>query len=163
MSAAKRKGTATLAERLARRTVITPSGCHEWTGYCHPTRGYGQIGLGVRSAGIGETHRVAYELAHGPIPPGMFVCHRCDNPPCVNPDHLFLGTHTDNMRDMVTKGRGSGARGLRNHNARLTDEQVQEIRAQYVPGVNASKIARRFGISRQYVRELAQGKWRKVA
>ena len=72
--------------------------CWLWEG-CIDRRGYGRIGRE-------RAHRRMWQSCHGPIPAGMFVCHTCDNPPCVRPDHLFLGTHTDNMRDMVSKGRG---------------------------------------------------------
>ena len=77
--------------------------CIEWQGPRYPN-GYGQVRLPKqRSRGA---HRVAYEQAFGPIPEGMVVCHRCDNPPCVNPEHLFVGTQLDNQRDMRAKGRG---------------------------------------------------------
>jgi hypothetical protein len=83
--------------------VAQGDGCWEWTGYIRPD-GYGQFGV---DRSIHErAHRMAYQLTAGPIPKGIDVCHRCDNPACVRPDHLFLGTRSDNMRDMVAKGRG---------------------------------------------------------
>lgn len=75
--------------------------CHIWIGYRNPA-GYGVFIVDRKPVGA---HRMAWRLANGPIPDGMLVCHRCDNPSCVNPDHLFLGTQLDNMRDMVKKKR----------------------------------------------------------
>lgn len=94
---------ASVAERFDRIGVtVTPEGCHEWRG-ARRAGGYGAVSVAVRQTDY--AHRVAWQLAFGPIPDGMFVCHRCDNPPCCNPEHLFLGTNADNMRDMVAKGR----------------------------------------------------------
>lgn len=93
--------------------------CWEWTGFTRKD-GYGLIGLGRRSDGIARAHRVAWELHFGPIPDGLYVCHRCDNRKCVRPDHLFLGTPQDNVDDMVRKGRSvapSSPSGLKNHKA----------------------------------------------
>jgi hypothetical protein len=89
---------------------------------------------------------------HGPIPNGMLVCHTCDNRPCINIEHLFLGTHADNSSDMVSKGRQ--AQGERNGNAKLTLEQVTEIRSRYVPRsahANTYTLAREFGVSRSAI------------
>lgn len=91
------------ADRLARRLIKAPSGCIEWTGYRSPA-GYGKIRVGGK--GI-LAHRFAWELVNGPIPPGMCVCHRCDNPPCCNVAHLWLGTQADNNADMYAKGRSA--------------------------------------------------------
>jgi HNH endonuclease len=98
-----------LGKRALRRTlkagiVIDPNtGCHLWTGSTNKGT-YGSVHGRVKIS----THRLAYELAHGPIPKGFCVLHRCDNPACCNPEHLYLGTQADNMADMVRKGRGRG-------------------------------------------------------
>lgn len=76
------------------------AGCWEWSGL-RSARGYGRFGHDSRRA-----HRIAWELTFGPVPDGLLVCHTCDNPPCIRPEHLFLGTDADNARDMVAKGRG---------------------------------------------------------
>jgi hypothetical protein len=102
----------------------------------------------------------------------MFVCHTCDNPPCCNPAHLFLGSAADNARDMALKGRGRGAEGTHNWNAKLADDQVREIRRRYVRQYeryirgwksNAAALAAEYGITPQYVAMLAAGRWRKSA
>jgi hypothetical protein len=118
--------------------------CIEWEGY-RERKGYGK--RGNRYA-----HRMAWEEAHGPIPDGMCVCHTCDNPPCVNIEHLFLGTHADNMTDMVTKGRSQ--KGEVNSQARLTEADVRAIRsAPRRPGVYA-ELMQRFGLSYHHIHRI---------
>lgn len=90
-------------------------------------------------------HRVAWELSFGPVPAGLFVCHHCDNPRCVRPDHLFVGTHDANMRDRDRKGRLS--HGERHVMARLTTAQVAEIRRRWRQGgVTQQRLADEFGV-----------------
>lgn len=93
-----------LADRLwAKVDVRGPDDCWEWQG--SKVGEYGHIGVGGRENKLVLTHRAAYEVSVGPIPDGMKVCHTCDNPPCCNPKHLFLGTQADNVRDRDAKGR----------------------------------------------------------
>ena len=135
--------------RFWRRVSYSPTGCWEWKG-AHANYGYGQVYIGGR---IQRAHRIAWEMFYGPIPPGIKVCHACDNPPCVRPDHLFLGTQADNLHDMLAKGRhftpfGSREqRGEANLTAKLTEKSVREIRRLGAYGMFQKDIAARYGIT----------------
>lgn len=134
----------TLVERLMARVEKTES-CWLWTGSVDPC-GYGRI---VSNRRIDSTHRVAYAAFKGEIPNGMCVCHACDTPRCVNPDHLWLGSQAENMRDMLRKGRSTitHRRGESNRNAKLTEKDVREIRRLYGNGgVTTTEIGRLFGV-----------------
>lgn len=112
---------ATLAERLWEKIDVRgPCECWPWTGYCNP-QGYGSIVAGGRGRPEHAT-RVLWRLMRGPVPEGLLVCHRCDNPPCCNPAHLFLGTTQDNSDDAAAKGRLRGG-PLKHHDVpkRLRD------------------------------------------
>jgi hypothetical protein len=123
-----------------------PDECWEWIGHRNKN-GYGTIRPGGRgNASVTATH-VSYELANGPIPNGLWVLHRCDNPACVNPNHLFLGTHQDNVDDMIAKGRKRAAHGEAQHNSKLTTEQVIAIRQRYAAGnITMYQLAAEYGI-----------------
>lgn len=116
---------------------IERDGCWEWTGVRMPT-GYGLVSVYNRQI---LAHRRAFVLANGrELKAGEFVCHHCDNPPCINPAHLFAGTPADNMTDMVSKGR------QRNW-SKLTENQVREIRADCELGEKYERLASRYGVS----------------
>jgi hypothetical protein len=110
-------------------------------------------------------HRIAYERAKGPIPAGLYVCHTCDNPPCCNPAHLFVGSSRDNTRDMIQKGRSRviGAHGETNPAHKLTENDVRMIRALY-PRLSQVAIARRFRINQTIVSDIVRREiWKHVA
>lgn len=142
----------TVARRLAMHSdrVGGPDACWLWTAG-RDRYGYGQMRL-VRPRRLVGAHRVAWELANGPIPDGMCVCHHCDTPACVNPTHLFLGTIGDNMRDKARKGRcGPGAMSgpveYWNHHTTLTPYLVRCIRALVHDGHTHRAVGRWFGVS----------------
>jgi hypothetical protein len=142
--------------------VQITDGCWLWAG--GKTRsGYGGFWLNNRTL---PAHRVAWELTNGPIPEGLFACHKCDVRACVNPGHLFLGTQLDNMRDKLAKGRvgecapKNPAKGARNHNAKITDAIALGIRA--ASGSHRS-IGERFGVSRSSVTLIrARKQWKHI-
>lgn len=120
---------------------VPETGCWIWLGAWNSRR-YGRIASGGRNPRIAS--RLFYEHFVGPIPTGHFVCHKCDTPPCVNPDHLFVGTPKENAADMAAKGRHAPVRGTSNPNTRLTEADVLEIREWRE---SHRKTAKKFGIS----------------
>lgn len=125
---------------------IDENGCWNWTGF--KRRGYGSISIQGKNKPV---HRVAYELWVEPIPEGMWVCHKCDNPSCFNPQHLFIGTPNDNMQDCIRKGRMNKPRGEDHGNCKLTISQVLEIRKLASEGMTHPTIADMFCIGRSGV------------
>ncbi len=99
-------------------------------------------------------HRASWEIHVGAIPEKMEVCHKCDNPACWNPKHLFLGSHTDNMRDALAKGRLKPLKGSDHSQAKLTEAQVRQIRAEYKKGLGPV-LAKRFGVNRNTITMIA--------
>lgn len=143
------------------------AGCWEWQGTRVGSRrnlsGYGQVRYGGTYF---VAHRVSWVLHRGPIPAGMLVCHRCDNPPCVRPDHLFLGTAADNAHDREAKGRrrGGARGGSLNFRAKVTEEQVREARRRRAQGATCVAIAADLGLSKGAVVQMTNGRtWRNVA
>jgi hypothetical protein len=147
-------------------TVKPETGCWEWN-LSRDKRNYGIAWLQQGNGGSQvAAHRATWILFNGPIPAGMFVCHRCDNPPCCNPSHLFLGTHEDNMADCIAKGRfkPGWVPGERNGRATITSATAKQIyRAYHLGGTSHRRLAREFGVSRDIVRRIVRGQNWKTA
>jgi len=152
--------------------IDTTGTCWEWHGSMAPN-GYGQF---YREKGKSrQAHRIAWEYENGEIPQGLYVCHKCDNRKCCRPDHLFLGTHSDNMRDMVSKNRHNtvpgcfamlkvrNCSGSRNPQAKLSEEDAELIKS--IPKVygRGAKVARHFGVHEEIVSGIWRGKrWKHI-
>lgn len=128
-------------------------GCWLWTATKNED-GYGQFKLDGQ---MRRAHKVSYELFVGPIPEGLDVLHKCDNRGCVNPNHLEVGTHGDNMRQMAERGRS--AKGEGHGSAKLTEDQVLEIRGRYAAGgVSQRALAAEYGVSHTTIRRVVSNK-----
>lgn len=121
-------------------------GCWFWTGATYP-KGYGLFTFQGRTW---RTNRFIWTVTFGAVPEGLFVCHRCDNPSCVKPDHLFLGTHQDNMADMTRKSR----RGKGSARGKLTPQTVRGIRTALKGTSTQHEIARQFGVNQSTIRDI---------
>ena len=143
--------------KIKKQTIIGKDGCLLWSGY-KDKNGYGIMNMKSKNR---KVHRVVYYLTFGSIPDGMFICHTCDNPSCINPDHLFLGTPNDNVQDMVRKGRGRiGGKphpGQKNGMSKLTNEDVLFIRKNYKT-IKYKEIAKMFGVSISCIQRICLNK-----
>ena len=134
--------TLTPADLLS-ATITTETGCMEWQRRRSPT-GYGEVGAGGRKY---RTHRLMTFLVYGLPKPGDHALHSCDNPPCINPDHLRWGTHQENMADRVTRKRGASNKGEKHYFAKLNEDKVKLIRIMSANGATLKEMADYFGCS----------------
>jgi hypothetical protein len=141
-----------------------PDSCWEWT-RARFRSGYGAL-RNLETKQTVYAHRVAWELTNGAIEKGLCVLHRCDNRPCCNPNHLFLGTDADNVRDMDAKGRRRwmARPGIMNSSAKLTEDAVRQIRVEHREGRSSQRaLARKHGVSPSAIRHIVRGKtWKNV-
>ena len=142
----------TLRDRFWKRVQKTET-CWLWTGNAN-LQGYGWCYMAGK---MRRANRVSYIMFKGRIPKGMWVCHTCDNPRCVNPDHLFLGTPSDNSRDAFTKGRRQGHSGETRPMAKLTEEKVAQIRELRKQGQRPVDLAKVFGVRASVISSICNG------
>ena len=176
-----------ITERFSEKYQIDPrTGCWNWTA-CKDKHGYGHISLGGKHGGHALAHRVSYEIHVGQIPDGIGMLHSCDNPACVKPDHLILGTHTENMRDCVSRGRKNPAfgdrhgskthpestlrgdqnpmrkhpelvlRGSANGAAKITEPMAREVKRLLACGATQREVSRETGVGYHTVHKISKG------
>lgn len=164
-----------MAERTPRNAVLPatfwdhvekslePDGCWEWSGArMGGTHRYGQIRIKGKTI---YAHRLSFEAHVAPLVEGQFVLHRCDNPPCIRPEHLFAGSAKDNAQDMLRKGRARNQTrcGSKNNHAKLTEQQVREIRGRYAAGDRQTALAAEFGVTQANISVIVRGEgWKHV-
>lgn len=143
-------------QRFLAKIEKQPSGCWQWTAST-AKGGYGQFNVGGKNW---KAHRLSWILHGGADPEGLCVCHKCDNPRCVNPDHMFLGTHLDNVRDKISKGRcgHTGARGALNGAVKVRDVPVEQIKQLKAEGKTVREIGPMFGLSKSTISNIINGK-----
>lgn len=144
------------------KVIAGNNSCILWVG-TKTDRGYGSMWHPFKKS-MRPAHRVAFEIEKGEIEKGKEVCHKCDNPSCVNPNHLFVGSHTDNMVDMTNKGRNVAFKGESNGSSKLTEAQVLEIRGKYIPWKYGTiKLSKEYGVSQPLIMGIVSGKtWKHV-
>lgn len=139
---------------------VIDSGCWEWMA-SRDRKNYGHVSFLGR---LHRAHRLAYETWVGPIPEGHVVRHKCDNPPCINPEHLETGTHSDNALDRESRNRGRNQVGEKSSTAKLTEQDVLDIRAEYATGqISQSALAEFYGVTKPAIRYVIQRRtWRHI-
>jgi hypothetical protein len=139
--------------------VRGPDECWPWLIVKMPDE-YGRV---LHNGKLEGSHRVSFSIANGDIPPGAQILHKCDNPPCCNPRHLFIGTNLDNVRDKIVKGRGNQAKGEIHYRAKLTEKNVSSIRSMADRGIAPKEVSNIFGISQDHARNIIKRKiWRHI-
>lgn len=143
-----------------RTDVMGEDDCWVWKGYIKK-EGYGQVSHQGKNV---LAHRVSYTISIGEIPEGLLVLHKCDNPPCVNPKHLFIGTEADNMRDRDIKGRGNQPKGEKSGTHKLTETKVKQIRDKYSTGeFTKRELGREFGVTPENIHSIVRREtWRHI-
>jgi hypothetical protein len=137
--------------------VVTETGCWIWTAACN-RHGYGL--MGPRCKNGMSAHRASWTIHKGPIPEGLCVLHHCDTPSCVNPHHLFIGTFSDNMQDMLKKGRRTSPSGENNHKTRITSQQAIDIKHS---ALKPKELGKKYNIATNTVYGIRSGKtWKFV-
>lgn len=135
-----------------KKHVVIQDGCWDWKGIVEWT-GYAKLSIRPPI----KAHRASWIIHKGPIPKGLIVCHTCDNRKCTNPDHLWLGTHKENIQDRMKKGRCNTPKGIQLKVSKVNEQQVKEIKCQLKNGLTCSEIGRQYKISRKIISRIKNG------